>query len=98
MGASLGAGEIELLDQKPVRDNLIVARGGDDELAGGLVVGMVHHRQPLPGAVRPVLAEAGPLAMNVRDQTQSVARDTAVFDRNLNLLATGRRRREWDTQ
>ena len=48
---------------------------------------MVDHRQPLPGAVRPVLAEHRPLAVNVLDQAQSVAGDAAVGDDDLSLLA-----------
>ena len=40
--------QIQLLDQHPVGHYLVVRGRGDDELAGGFVVRVIDHGQPLP--------------------------------------------------
>ena len=79
--AAQAAGEVELFDEQPVGDDLVVRRRRDDELAGRLVVRVVDHRQPLARVVRPVLAERGPLAVDVVDEPQPAGRDAAVCRR-----------------
>ena len=59
--------------EQPVRDDLIMRRGGDDELTSRLVVGVVDHRQPLPRVVGPVLRKCGSLAVDVVDQPEATA-------------------------
>ena len=79
--------EVELFDQQPVRHHLIVTRRRDDELAGGLVVGMIDHRQPVPRAVRPVLAEHAALAVDVVAEPQALGGDALVADREREFLS-----------
>ena len=81
--------EIDRLLQQAVRDDLILRRRRDDELARRLVVRVVDHRQPLPRAVRPVLAERAPLAVFVRNDAQP---RTAVAAVRAERRARGRRR------
>ena len=57
---------VDLLHQCPVRHHLISRRRGDQELAGGFVVGMIDHGQPLARLVGPVGAEERALAEGLR--------------------------------
>ena len=78
--------EVGLLDEDAVRHDLIVRRRRDDELAGRLVVRVVDHREPVARAVRPVLAEDGPLAVDVRDEAQPFRRHAAILNREGDVL------------
>ena len=71
--AADATGEIDFLEQQTVGDDLVMCGRRNDELARRLVVRMVDHRQPLAPAIRPALAEDGPLAMHVVDQAQTVS-------------------------
>ncbi len=53
--------QIDLLLKQTIRHHLIFRWRSDDEFAGGLVIWMINHRQPLPGLIRPVGAEEGTL-------------------------------------
>ena len=91
-------GEIDFLDQEAVGDDLVLRGRRDDELAGGLVVRMVDHRQPLPGVVRPVLAEGGPLAVHVVANPQPAGRHAAVGHGRASLRSPARGIPERDSQ
>ena len=73
--------EIGRLLQQTIRNHLINRGRGDDEFAGGLVVRMVDHGQPLARPVRPVLAEEGALAILIGADPQAAGRNAAVADR-----------------
>ena len=90
--------QVELFDQQAVGDDLVVIRRRDDELAGGLVVRVIDHRQPVANQVRPVLAEEGALAVHVRADAQARGRRAAIADREGELLAGLRQRRQHDVQ
>ena len=79
--------EVGLLDEEPVRDDLVVGRGGDPELARGLVVRVIDDGQPLPGLVRPVVGEERPVAVLVRGDEEAVGRRAVIADDDLPPLA-----------
>src|SRR5207249_2505415 len=57
--------KLSLFLKQAIRNDLILHRGSDDELAGGFVVRVVNHRRPLPREVGPIQTEERPLAMLV---------------------------------
>src|SRR5205823_9993054 len=84
--------------EQSIGDDLVLCWRGDDEFARSLVVGMIDRRQPLARAVRPVLAEEGPLAKLVRDDAQTIARNAVVAYAKHTLRAGARRCRKCDVQ
>ena len=90
--------EVGLLLQQAVGDDLVARGGRDDELAGGLVVGVVDRRQPPAGLVGPVVAEERPLAVPVLADPQAGGWDSAIGHRERPALARLRRRVEGDAE
>ncbi len=85
--------EIQFLHQETVGDDLVPRRRRHDEFAGRFVVGMIEHRQPLPRAIGPVLAEDRAFAVDVLDEAKPLAGHAAIRDRSVQLLAGNRLRR-----
>src|SRR5437870_8308482 len=63
--------EVDLFLKDAVRHHLISRWRGDDELAGGFVVGVIDGGQPLAGEVGPVGAEHSPLAVLILHELQA---------------------------
>src|SRR5262245_52221925 len=87
MGETSSVRQINLLDQQTLGDNLILRGRSDKEFRRGFVVRMVDHRQPLTGAIRPVLAERGSFAVNVRDQAKSFRGHAPILNREGDFLS-----------
>ena len=58
-------GDVGILDEAAVGHDPVVRGRGHDELAGGLVADVVDGGEPVAGAVGPVVAEEGALAVLV---------------------------------
>ena len=92
MGEPHTAGQVGLLDQQTVGDDLVVVRRSDDKLTSSLVVGVVDCREPVTGLVGPVVAEEGAIAVFVGPDDQSGGRHATVSDRDPSaLVGLGRR-------
>ena len=65
VGDAAAAAQVDLLFERAVRDDLVLRGRGDQELAGGFIVGMVDRGQPLVRQVGPVGAEETALAVLV---------------------------------
>ena len=68
MGHAAAVAQIEFLPQQAVGDHLVFRRRGDQKFAGGLVVGVIDHGQPLARQVGPVPAEEAALAVFVLER------------------------------
>jgi hypothetical protein len=61
-----------------IRDDLVVVRGGHDELAGRLVGGMIDAHQPVAKARGEVVTEEGPLPVLVVADDEAIRRSSAI--------------------
>ena len=98
VGEAAAVAEVDLLLEHAVRDHLVMRGRGDQELAGGFVVGMVDGGQPLVRKVRPVGAEETALAVLVVEDLEAGGGFPAILDGEGAQLAGGGRGRERDDQ
>ena len=89
MGHAAAVAEIEFLLQQAVGHHLIFGGRGDQEFAGGLVVGVIDHGQPLARQGGPVPTEEGAVAELVLRDVQAGAGDAVVLHGELAPLAGG---------
>ena len=87
------ARQVHRLDEHPVRHDLVLGLRRDQELPRCLVGGMIDHRQPVSGAVEPVLAECRPVAVDGVDNQQSTVGHAVVADGKGHVLPGRRLRR-----
>ena len=79
VGHSAAVAEIEFLLQQAVGHHLIFGGRGDQKFAGGFVVGVIDHGQPLAREGGPVPTEEGAVAELVLSDVQAGAGDAMVF-------------------
>ena len=87
VGHSAAVAEIEFLLQQAVGHHLIFGGRGHQELAGGLVGGVIDHGQPLARQGGPVPTEEGAVAEFVLGDVQAGAGDAAIFHGDLAAFA-----------
>ncbi len=92
------ARQVDLFNQQSVRHHLILVGRGHDELAGGLVVRVIDHWQPIADQVGPVLAEERSLAVHVVADAQACRRQASIPDREREFLSGFRIRRQHQVQ